>query len=141
MSSSARRAARLAQSLVIYAKNKKRVSAFYQAVAGFELVTSDSSHDLLTGPCGDLVVHTIPKPIAAGIAIARPPVLREGSAIKPVFPVADLDTARVAARKGGGGIRGAEAVWAWRGCLQVSGWDPEGNVLQFTQRLRKGSSA
>lgn len=142
MSSSApRRSARLAQSLVIYAKNKRRVSAFYQAVAGFSVVESETSHDLLSGPCGELVVHAIPKAIAADITITRPPALREDGAIKPVLPVADLDAARLAARKAGGGIRGAEATWAWRGSLQVSGWDPEGNVVQFTQRLRKGASA
>jgi hypothetical protein len=67
--------------------------------------------------------------------------LREEGAIKPVFPVGDLDAARAAARKAGGGIQGAEATWAWRGVLQVSGWDPEGNIAQFTQRVRKGASA
>ena len=136
-----RKSARLAQSLVIYAKNKKRVSAFYQAVAGFAVVESATGYDLLSGPCGELVVHAIPKAIAADITITRPPALREDGAIKPVLPVADLDAARLAARKAGGGIRGAEATWAWRGSLQVSGWDPEGNVVQFTQRLRKGASA
>lgn len=136
-----RKSARLAQSLVIYAKNKKRVSAFYQAVAGFAVVESATGYDLLSGPCGELVVHAIPKPMAADITITRPPALREDGAIKPVLPVADLDAARLAARKAGGGIRGAEATWAWRGSLQVSGWDPEGNVVQFTQRLRKGASA
>ena len=139
MSPTPRRSARMAQSLVIYAKNKKRVSAFYQAVAGFSVVESEASHDLLSGPCGDLVVHGIPKAIATDITIKRPPVLREEGAVKPVFPVADLDAARSAARKAGGGIRGAEATWAWRGSLQVSGWDPEGNVLQFTQRVTPGA--
>jgi predicted enzyme related to lactoylglutathione lyase len=137
MSTTPRRSARLAQSLVIYAKNKKRVSAFYQAVAGFAVLESAPSHDLLSGPCGDLVVHAIPRAAAAGIRIARPPVLREDSAIKPVFPVTDLDTARVLAQKAGGGIRSAEFAWPWRGSLQLSGWDPEGNVLQFTQAIKK----
>lgn len=130
-----------ALSLVIYAKNKKRVSAFYQAVAGFAMVESERSHDLLAGPCGELVVHAIPKAIAAGITVTRPPLLREDGAIKPVFPVADLQAARVAARKAGGSIRGEEATWAWRGSLQVSGWDPEGNVLQFTQRIARKARA
>lgn len=130
--STARRAnARL--SLVIYAKNKRRVSAFYQAVAGLTVVESEPSFDLLNGPAGEIVVHAIPKALAADITISKPPVLREDGAIKPVLPVADLETARAAARKAGGGIRGAEAAWAWRGRLQVSGWDPEGNIVQFTQ--------
>jgi predicted enzyme related to lactoylglutathione lyase len=103
------------------------------------VVESEPSHDLLSGPCGDLVVHAIPKAIAADITITKPPMLREDGAIKPVFPVADLDAARTAARKAGGGIQGAEATWAWRGGLQVSGWDPEGNVLQFTQRVKKAA--
>ncbi len=135
-----RRSGRLAQSLLIYAKNKKRVSAFYQAVFGFVVVESETSHDLLSGPCGDLVVHAIPKALAVKISLTRPPALREDGAIKPVFPVADLDAARSAARRAGGGIRGAEATWAWRGSLQVSGWDPEGNVVQFTQRVKKSSA-
>lgn len=135
MVTTTRRGAAKALSLVLYAKNKKRVSTFYQAVAGFSVVESESTHDLLSGPSGELVVHAIPKAIAASITITRPPALREEGAIKPVIPVADLEAARMLARKAGGGLLGPEAAWSWRGRLQVNGWDPEGNVLAFTQQL------
>jgi predicted enzyme related to lactoylglutathione lyase len=127
------------QSLVIYAKNKRRVSAFYQGVLGLEVVESDAAFDLLAGPSVEVVVHAIPKAWAAGITISRPPVLREDAAIKPVFAVASLDAARQAAQRLGGGLRGAEAAWAWRGQWQLSGWDPEGNIVQFTQRQRRAA--
>ncbi len=35
--------------LVVFAKNKKRVSAFYQRTLGLEVEESETSHDLLRG--------------------------------------------------------------------------------------------
>ena len=58
-----------APGLVIFAKDKGRVSKFYQLALGLEVVESEKSHDLLRGKGIELVIHAIPDRIAAGIKI------------------------------------------------------------------------
>lgn len=67
------------QGLVVFAKNKKRVAAFYQQTLGLAVEESETSHDLLRGHGYEDVVHAIPRKHAAGIKIAKPPVPREWS--------------------------------------------------------------
>ena len=125
-----------AQSLVIFAKNKKRVSAFYSRTLGLELAESAPAHDLLRGRGVELVVHAIPRRYATEIHITRPPQVREDTPFKPVFQVADLDAVRTAAKATGGFLKPAEAAWDIRGHSVLDGWDPEGNVVQFRQKRR-----
>ena len=72
------------QGLVVFAKNKKRVSAFYQQTLGLEVVESESSHDLLRDKSYEVVVHTIPRKYAAGIAITKPPAMAKNSSSLPL---------------------------------------------------------
>lgn len=122
------------QGLVVFAKNKKRVCAFYQETLSLTAEESESSHDLLRGGGYEIVVHAIPRKYASGIRIARPAVPREGRAFKPTFVVASLEAVRAAAAKTGGYLKPAESTWYFRGCAVLDGWDPEGNVVQFKQR-------
>lgn len=124
------------QSLVIFAKNKKRVSAFYRRTLGLSASEEQPSHDLLVGPGIELVIHAIPRQYATDIVITRPPQVREDTPLKPVFVVPDLDAVRAAAKAAGGFLKPAEAAWEIRGHTVLDGWDPEGNVLQFRQRRR-----
>ncbi len=119
--------------LVIFAKNKKRVSAFYQRTLALRLAECAPSHDLLQGAGLELVIHTIPRRYAVGITITRPPAVREDTPFKPAFVVADLEAVRVAAKAAGGFLKPAEAAWQIRGHTVLDGWDPEGNVVQFKQ--------
>lgn len=123
----------LQQGLVVFAKNKKRVSAFYRQTLGLEVRASDASHDLLRGHGYEVVVHAIPRKYAAGIAIAKPPLPREDVAFKPTFVVADLSAVRRAVEATGGGLRPDSGAWRFRGHVVLDGWDPEGNVVQFKQ--------
>jgi predicted enzyme related to lactoylglutathione lyase len=122
------------QSLVIFAKNKKRVSAFYQQTLGLVATEEAPSHDLLHGPGVELVIHTIPRKYAADIQITKPPRVREDTPFKPAFLVTDLDAVRVAAKATGGFLKPAEGAWNIRGNTVLDGWDPEGNVVQFKQK-------
>ena len=98
------------------------------------MVAEDAaSHLLLQGSGVELVIHAIPRRIAAQITITRPPALREQTPIKPAFLVADLDAVRAAATATGGFLKPAEAAWRIRGMVVLDGWDPEGNVVQFKQ--------
>lgn len=121
------------QGLVVFAKSKKRVSAFYQQTLGLAVEASDASHDLLRGHGHEVVVHAIPRRIAAGIMIAKPPEPREDTPFKPTFVVPDLEAVRAAAVATGGSLKPVERAWRFRGCIVLDGWDPEGNIVQFKQ--------
>ena len=56
-------------SLVIYAKDKARLSTFYAQTLGIPLMESAESHDVLRGAGIELIVHAIPAPYAADITI------------------------------------------------------------------------
>ena len=120
-----------ALTLVLFAKNKKRVSAFYRQTLGLQAAEEQPTHDLLQGPGIELVIHAIPRKYAADIRITRPPAVREDTPFKPAFLVADLDAVRVAAKATGGFLKPAEGAWQIRGATVLDGWDPEGNVVQF----------
>ena len=121
------------QGMVLFAKNKRRVSAFYQATLGLKAVECETSHDLLRGSTYEIVVHSIPRKIAAQIAITDPPAARERAAIKPTFVVKSLEKVRSAAERTGGFLKPVADTWRFRGCLVLDGMDPEGNQVQFKQ--------
>jgi predicted enzyme related to lactoylglutathione lyase len=121
------------QGLVVFAKNKKRVSAFYEKTLGLEVKQSDTSHDLLQGHGYEVVVHTIPRKYAAGITIAEPPEPREETPFKPTFVVESLAEVRRAVEATGGYLKPEAGAWHLRGHVVIDGWDPEGNIVQFKQ--------
>ncbi len=122
------------QGVVVFAKDKKRVSAFYQATLGLQPVESEASHDLLRGTTYEVVVHAIPRKIAAGITITNPPKARESAVFKPTFVVKSLAAVRDAAEHTGGSLKPESEMWHFRGCSVLDGLDPEGNRVQFKQR-------
>ena len=121
--------------LVVFAKSVKKLSAFYVRTLGLEVLESAASHQLLRGNGYEVVVHAIPPKIAREITIAKPPVLREDSAMKPSFVVPDLEALRLAVVATGGWLKPAELAWTIRGYKVLDGCDPEGNILQFKQKL------
>ncbi len=121
------------QGLVVFAKNKKRVSAFYQQTLGLEVLESESSHDLLRGHGYEVVIHTIPRKYAAEIKISKPAQPREETPFKPTFVVHSLAHARQAAESTGGYLKPEAGAWHSRGHMVLDGWDPEGNIVQFKQ--------
>ena len=77
----------------------------------------------------------ISRKYATDIVISKPPKVREDTAIKPAFYVADLEVVRAAAEKTGGFVKPRDQAWDIRGCVVLDGHDPEGNVVQFKQRV------
>ena len=121
--------------LVVFAKSVKKLSAFYAHTLGLEVLESARSHHLLRGNGYEVVVHAIPAKIAREIPIAKPPVLREDSAMKPSFVVPDLQALRLAVVATGGWLKPDDMAWTIRGHTVLDGCDPEGNILQFKQKL------
>ncbi len=123
----------LQQGLVVFAKNKMRVSAFYQQTLGLTVEETDTSHDLLRGHGYEVVVHTISRKYAAAITIQKPPLPREDTPFKPTFVVPSLTEVRRAVEATGGYLKPEAGAWHFRGHTVLDGWDPEGNVVQFKQ--------
>ena len=121
------------QGLVLFAKNKEKVSSFYQQALGLKLAESDKTHDLLVGHGQEVVVHAISKAYADSIEIATPPVPRDDTPMKPTFVVEDLEVVRAAAKATGGHLKPLKQAWHFRGFVVLDGWDPEGNIVQFKQ--------
>lgn len=121
--------------MVIFAKDLKRLTAFYQQVLNLKVIESEKSHIVLNGNGLELVIHAIPARVAAGIDITEPPTLRAASAIKPAFYVDDLAEVETAVAATGGTLKPLDGAWEIRGAIVLDGSDPEGNVVQFKQRL------
>ena len=121
---------------VVYAKDLARVSAFYADVLRFELAHSEADHIVLESPAFQLVIVAIPVHIAESIDVAEPPVPRTDTPIKLVFPVPSIEAARAAAASRGGELNPTEREWQFHGFRICDGHDPEGNVVQFRERLR-----
>ena len=121
------------QGLVVFAKDKPRVSAFYRQTLGLEVRESDTSYDLLQGDGIEVTVHAIPAEFAKDIAIANPPMPREETPFKPTFVVADLAAVRREAAATGGHLNPESAAWTLGSLVVLDGWDPEGNIVQFRQ--------
>lgn len=121
------------QGLVLFAKNKEKVSSFYQQALGLKLEESDKTHDLLVGHGQEVVVHAISKAYADSIEIATPPVPRDDTPMKPTFVVEDLEVVHAAAKATGGHLKPLKQAWHFRGFVVLDGWDPEGNIVQFKQ--------
>ena len=125
--------ASIRQGLVVYAKDKRRVSHFYRQTLGLDAIEDESTHDLLRGPGIEVVIHAIPEEYASQISIANPPQIREETPLKPVFLVQSLEAVRLAAEATGGSLQPAHRAWRYNGAVVLDGCDPEGNVVQFRQ--------
>ena len=67
------------------------------------------------------------------VTIAKPPQPREDTPFKPTFVVASLSEVRLAVEATGGYLKPDSGAWHFRGHTVLDGWDPEGNIVQFTQ--------
>jgi predicted enzyme related to lactoylglutathione lyase len=114
-------------SAVLFAKDLPAVAAFYSTALGMRVVVSDEYHTRLDCFGFELVVHQIPRQIADGIVVERPPKRRTSSALRLDFPVQDLAEARRRARSLGGDIDDTPPKWAEPNAGFYFGYDSEGN--------------
>ena len=119
----------------LYAKDARRLAAFYAEALGLARAEEGASFVVLASDGVELAVVQAPPGIADAIVVTEPPVLREETPIKLSFLVEDVEGVRPAVVRVGGGLSAAEAAWSWRGHVHLDGWDPEGNVFQLRQVL------
>ena len=122
-------------SAVVFAKDIAALANFYKQVAEMAEVNADRDHIVLDEGGFQLVIHAIPKKIAAQIQIAVPPQLREDTPIKICLPVTSIEHARTAAAALGGQVGAKSKEWEARGFRACDAHDPEGNVFQVRQNL------
>ena len=120
---------------VIYAKNLQPMAAFYRRTLALSVVEDSDACVVIGDGLVEIVLVRIPDRIAATIEWTSPPVLREETPIKASFVVDDLDRVAAEAAATGGGVRTIDSAWVWRGQRHLDGYDPEGNVVQFRQRV------
>jgi predicted enzyme related to lactoylglutathione lyase len=118
---------------VIYAKDIQRLAAFYINVAGFKENSATSDFVVLETSAFQLVIVRMPDSIAETIQISAPPVRREDTPIKPIFPVSSIAAARAQAPAFGGALNPPQQEWQFQGHIICDGNDPEGNVIQLRE--------
>jgi predicted enzyme related to lactoylglutathione lyase len=123
-------------SAVVFAKDLKRVAAFYSQALGMTCSARDEHHWALDGYGFHLIVHQIPQHIADEITIRQPPQRRVWGAIRLNFPVQSIEDSRRAAKSLGGVVDDAPPEWAERNANFFLGHDPEGNVFGASQHAR-----
>jgi len=127
--------------MVLYAKDLDRVAAFYGAVLGLAAKDRDDEHVVLDSAAFQVVILRIPASIASRIQIEAPPVRRADVPIKPVFFVTSLADVRASAEARGGMVGATHKEWVFDGWRVVDGLDPEGNVVQFRERVPDAAGA
>jgi predicted enzyme related to lactoylglutathione lyase len=116
-------------SAVLFAKSLHRVSPFYREVLGAKTLDRSERHESLECQGFHLLLQKIPDALAESIEISTPPDRREQTAIRLNFPVADIEAARLSARRLGGHIDDVPPPWAGTSTHFYLGYDPEGNVI------------
>ena len=115
------------QRAILFAKDMKRMTAFYRDALGLRPLPEKSSEGWVEFEAGGagLALHAIPDQIAQGIEILNPPRAREETPIKLVFQVDDLEAARAHLTAQGA------TMFKPRARSSCDGVDPEGNVFQI----------
>ena len=118
---------------VVFVDDVARLTAFYQALAGMQVLQSDKKHAVLEVPGMQLTIHAISRKAHADATYPT----REGTFIKLCFPVPSISQARTTAASFGGEVWAADKEWEAvdRGFRACDGRDPEGNVFQLRQPL------
>jgi predicted enzyme related to lactoylglutathione lyase len=124
-------------SAVLFAKDMRRVAAFYAQALGMTCSASDEDHWALDGHGFHLTVHQIATHIADKITIQQPPERRVWGAIRLNFPVQSIEASRRVARSLGGEVDDAPPEWADRTANFFLGYDPEGNVFGVSEHARQ----
>jgi predicted enzyme related to lactoylglutathione lyase len=126
--------------MVLYAKDRAILQAFYQGVFQLEVEQSELDHVVLGSSALQLVIVQVPESIASTIHLVDPPVRRTQTPVKLVFDVESISAARGAVLNLGGGIDPTASEWIFQGHRVCDGHDPEGNVVQFQQRHRNSGT-
>ncbi|MBU6347762.1 MAG: hypothetical protein KGQ38_04025 [Actinomycetales bacterium] len=108
-------------------------TSFYLQVLNATVSSKSEEYATLATDNFELTLHQIPEQYQE--VIHTPPQIREDCAWKPTFDIADLHAARETANQLGGMLKDTSFEWSLDGFIYCDGNDPEGNVIQFRQRI------
>lgn len=112
--------------VMVFATDVARLRRFYERAFGLTIVEDSPGWVRFVDGGVAFALHAIPPDIAAGIAIASPPIARDETPIKLTFAVADVGAARAMLAALGAEVRAPRTFGAETFCDAV---DPEGNVF------------
>ena len=112
---------------IIFTRNIERLMTFYRDALGLIPLPGKSSEGWFEFDAGGVAIalRAIPAHIAKDIEITNPPTAREGTPIKLVFEVPDIEVARINLINHGA-VMSEPSAWGF-----CDGTDPEGNVFQI----------
>ena len=116
---------------VLFTIHLGSLATFYERVAGMNPFRTEDDHIRLEKGRFRLTVHKIPQRYARKVKVTTPPTVRENSAVKLAFQVADIAQARQIAAQLGGAVYPPEREWHYEGMTVCDGYDPDGNVFQL----------
>jgi predicted enzyme related to lactoylglutathione lyase len=114
---------------VVFAKDYLGLTRFYVEAMGLSLWHRHDDHAVIGCEGFSLVIHQIPRDIAAAITIDRPPRRREQGAIKLSFAVDSLERVRQSVAALGGIVDPPDTEWSDDESTTCKGHDPEGNTF------------
>lgn len=115
--------------LVIFSVDVRRLASFYERVLEATAVTESSGDIRLLSALDEVLIHSIPEKVAAGISISSPPVPRDDAALKPVFDVRSLSSTLQRVEANGGVV--TSRTFRFNGLTRHDVLDPDGNVIQL----------
>jgi len=122
---------------VVFAKDFVSLTRFYVEAMGLTLLGQHDDRAVIVCEGFSLVIHQIPRDIAAAITIERPPRRREKGTIKLSFAVESLERVRQSVAALGGVVDPPETEWSDDESITCTGHDPEGNTFNvFVYRDR-----
>jgi catechol-2,3-dioxygenase len=119
---------------VLYVKDLRRVSSFYERCLGLVAAESAESYRVLESEVWTLSLVIVPDEVTATIDVAVPPRRREDVPVKLTFAVPSIEDLRPIVSSQ---VDQKSGEWTFRGCLHCDGVDPEGNVIQLREPLTK----
>ena len=118
--------------VMLYAKDLKKMTAFYRDVLGFGVIPSRYDPEefvVLDVGSAQLCLHQIPEVIARTITITDPPEPRYKVPVKIMFVTEDVETLRERLIARGVPMG---SLQSYPPLIYCDGPDPEGNIFQIT---------
>lgn len=116
---------------VLFVEGLTQTANFYAALLGGELLDQSPTFVRVASDSSEVLIHQIP-----GATPEASYQTREGAAMKPVYFVASINSARTAVANLGGRVYDASTVATYGNVNYCNAVDPEGNVIQLAERLR-----
>ena len=119
--------------IVLWVSDLNHQAEFYSALLAAPISSGTSEFADVSDGQNSVLIHILPTEYRTSVNAGEVAQAREEAAIKPVFIVNDIDSARSRVEKFGvsfGSEKNMYGDLAYLDCI-----DPEGNVIQLSQRI------